>query len=113
MNRVHCRLFVYVCLLIGLAVTAPDTFAQKGQWQTLPYTMPINHVHTALLYNGKVLIVSGSGNVAGNTNFQAALWDPQAAPITTQPVAWEPFFHGLVVVPDGQPFAIAGTVQLH
>jgi len=49
MNRVHCRLFVCVCLLIGLAVTVPDTFAQKGQWQTLPYTMPINPVHTALL----------------------------------------------------------------
>jgi len=100
-----------VCLLIGLAVTAPDTFAQKGQWQTLPYTMPINPVHTALLYNGKVLIASGSGNVAGNTNFQAALWDPQAATITTQPVAWDMFCNGIVVLPDGRPFVMGGTLQ--
>src|SRR6266436_3597194 len=111
MNRVHCRLFVCVCLLIGLAVTEPDTFAQKGQWQTLPYTMPINPVHTALLYNGKVLIVSGSGNVAGNTNFQAALWDPQAASITMQPVAWDMFCNGIVVLPDGRPFVMGGTLQ--
>ena len=111
MNRVHCRLFVCVCLVIGLAVTVPDTFAQKGQWQTLPYTMPINPVHTALLYNGKVLIVSGSGNVAGNTNFQAALWDPQAATIRTQPVAWDMFCNGMVVLPDGRPFVMGGTLQ--
>src|SRR5258707_2548295 len=97
MNRVHCRLFVCVCLLIGLAVTAPDTFAQKGQWQTLPYTMPINPVHTALLYNGKVLIVSGSGNVAGNTNFQAALWGPQAATNTTPTVGLGQFFNSISV----------------
>src|SRR5260370_4032401 len=111
MNRVHCRLFLCVCRLIGLAVTAPDTFAQKGQWQTLPYTMPINPVHTALLYNGKVLIASGSGNVAGNTNFQAALWDPQAGTITTQPVAWDMFCNGMVVLPDGRPFVMGGTLQ--
>src|SRR5258708_34260556 len=111
MNRVHCRLFACVCLLIGLAVTAPDTFAQKGQWQTLPYTMPINPVHTALLYNGKVLIVSGSGNVAGNTNFPAGLWDPQAGTIKPQPVAWGMFCNGMGVVPGGRAFCIGGTRQ--
>src|SRR5258708_38844080 len=95
MNRVHCRLFVCVCLLIGLAVTAPGTFAQKGQWQTLPYTMPINPVHTALLYNGKVLIVSGSGNVAGNKNFKASLLVPQAATITTPPAARDNVCYGI------------------
>lgn len=44
-----------------------------GQWTTLPYQMPINPVHSALLNNGKVLIVSGSGWVAGNTNYLAAI----------------------------------------
>src|SRR5258707_13596090 len=101
MNRVHCRLFVCVCLLIGLTVTAPDTFAQKGQWQTLPYTMPINPVHTALLYNGKVLIVSGSGNVAGDSNFQAALWGPQAGAVYKQPRRGGMFCEGMLVVPGG------------
>ncbi|HTB93375.1 MAG TPA: galactose oxidase-like domain-containing protein [Candidatus Sulfotelmatobacter sp.] len=112
MNGPCCRLIGPVCLLlIGLAAAVPGAVAQTGHWQTLPYTMPINPVHTALLYNGKVLIVSGSGNVAGNTNFQAALWDPQAGTITTQPVAWDMFCNGMVVLPDGRPFVMGGTLQ--
>jgi hypothetical protein len=114
MNRFPCRLFVPACLLLlGLAQLAPPAFAQsgQGQWQTLPYTMPINPVHAALLHNGKVLIASGSGNVAGNTNFQAALWDPQTGTITTQPIAWDMFCNGMVVLPDGRPFVMGGTLQ--
>jgi Galactose oxidase-like, Early set domain/Glyoxal oxidase N-terminus/PKD domain len=114
MDRLSCRIRVLACLvLVGLAVCAPGGNAQAGpgQWQTLSYTMPINPVHTALLYNGKVLIVSGSGNVAGNTNYQAALWDPQAGTITTQPVAWDMFCNGMVVLPDGRPFVMGGTLQ--
>jgi hypothetical protein len=114
MNRFLCRLFVPACLLLlGLAQFVPPVFAQsgQGQWQTLPYTMPINPVHAALLHNGNVLIASGSGNVAGNTNFQAALWDPQAGTITTQPVAWDMFCNGMVVLPDGRPFVMGGTLQ--
>jgi hypothetical protein len=112
MNGFLCRLAVpgYL-LLLSLAVVVPGALAQTGQWQTLPYTMPINPIHTALLYNGKVLIVSGSGNVAGNTNYQAALWDRQAGTITTQPVAWDMFCNGMVVLPDGRPFVMGGTLQ--
>ena len=107
------RLCVLACLVVWLTPLAPSLLAQtgQGQWQTLPYTMPINPIHAALLYNGKVLIVSGSGNVAGNTNFQAALWDPQAGTITTQPVAWDMFCNGMVVLPDGRPFVMGGTLQ--
>ncbi len=114
MNRFPCRLFAPACLLLlGLASFAPPALAQsvQGQWQTLPYTMPINPVHVALLYNGKVLVVSGSGNVAANSNFQAALWDPQAGTITTQPVAWDMFCNGMAVLPDGRPFVMGGTLQ--
>ena len=45
----------------------------QGQWQTLPNLMPINPVHAALLHNGKVLVVSGSGNLPSNAHFQAAV----------------------------------------
>ena len=101
-----------LCLfsVVHLAPVAQGQSGQ-GQWQTLPYTMPINPVHAALLYNGKVLIVSGSGNVAGNLNFQAALWNPQAGTITTQPVGWDMFCNGMVVLPDGRPFVMGGTIQ--
>src|SRR5947209_15620364 len=34
----------------------------NGKWQTLPFMMPINPVHVALMHNGKVLVISGSGN---------------------------------------------------
>jgi hypothetical protein len=101
-------------LLLVLGMSVPGVMAQaniQGQWTTLPYPMPINPVHVSLLYTGKVLVVSGSGNVAGNSNYQAAVWDPQAGTITTQPVAWDMFCNGMVVLPDGRVFVSGGTLQ--
>ena len=114
MTRLSSRFLAPALLcLFPVVHLAPVAQAQsgQGQWQTLPYTMPINPVHAALLYNGKVLIASGSGNVAGNLNFLAALWDPQAGTITTQPVGWDMFCNGMVVLPDGRPFVMGGTLQ--
>src|SRR5437660_12115713 len=73
--------------------------------------MPMYQVHEVLLMNDKVVIVSGSFNVVGNTSFRAALLDPQAGTITTQPVAWDMFCNGMVVLPDGRPFIMGGTLQ--
>src|SRR5207248_1677221 len=101
-------------VLLVLTLTFTPAWSQAnvtGIWSTMPYTMPINPVHVALLNNSKVLVVSGSGNVAGNTNFQAAVWDPQAGTITTQPVAWDMFCNGMVVLPDGRPLINGGTLQ--
>src|SRR5213083_2002948 len=81
--------------IVGVALaffTTPALRAQQasaGRWAELPYTMPINPVHTALTYDGKVLIVSGSGNVATETNFRAAVWNLQANTITTQSLVWD------------------------
>ena len=92
---------------VGVVVlSTPALRAQagvQGQWTTLPYAMPINPVHLALMNNGKVLIVSGSGNVAAETNFRAAVWDPQAETIAvTQSLAWDMFCNGMVVA-AGRP----------
>jgi hypothetical protein len=116
MNRLAQHLFASALVVVSLAALGgpPAALAQssaQGQWQTLPYPMPINPVHVALLPTGKVVVVSGSGNVAGNMNFQAALWDPQIGTITTQPVAWDMFCNGMVVLPDGRPFVMGGTLQ--
>ena len=51
--------------------------AAQGRWTTLPYLMPINPIHMALMNNGQVLIVAGSGYDATVTNFAAAVWDPR------------------------------------
>ena len=34
----------------------------KGAWQVLPFPSPVRAIHTVLMYNGKVLLVAGSGN---------------------------------------------------
>src|SRR5262245_59721972 len=104
---------------IGLAMAsiaggAPRLLAQasvQGQWRTVPTTMPINPVHIALLNNGKVLIVAGSGNVATVTNFRAATWDPVAGTILTQPLGWDMFCNGMVALPDGRIFVNGGNLQ--
>jgi hypothetical protein len=92
-----------------LCSSALGQAAAQGQWTTLPFSMPINPVHMALLNNGKVLIVSGSGNLPSNTSYAAAIWDPNAGTITTQPVAWDMFCNGMTILPDGRPFVVGGT----
>jgi hypothetical protein len=82
-----------------------------GQWTTLPYPVPINPVHMALLRTGKVLIVSGSGNVATETTFRAGLWDPQAGTISQQLLGWDMFCNGMVTLPDGRVFINGGNLQ--
>ena len=59
----------------------------------------------------QVLIVWGSGAYAPNTSYEAAVWDPQAGTITTQPVGWDMFCNGMAVMPDGRPFVLDGTLQ--
>lgn len=111
-----CWQVVAIMALVGILMLAcvSGAAAQSGtvgQWQTLPNTMPINPVHAALLHNGKVLIVSGSGNVPTNTNLRAAIFDPASGNITTQPVSWDMFCNGMAILPDGRPFINGGTSQ--
>jgi hypothetical protein len=102
---------VLLVLLLALGASSAGQANIQGQWSTLSTPMPINPVHVALLYNGKVLIVSGSGNVAGNANYQAAVWDPQTDTVNTQPVSWDMFCNGMVALPDGRMFINSGTLQ--
>ena len=83
--------------------------APQGKWATRTETMPINPVHLALLHDGNVLIVSGSGNVATETTFRAALWNRQFGTISTQLLNWDMFCNGMVILPDGRPFVVGGN----
>ena len=107
---VLCRAFTLLALLAN-ASSALGQASVQGQWQTLPNLMPINPVHATLLHNGKVLIVSGSGNLPTNSNWRAAIFDPATGTITTQPVAWDMFCNGMVVLSDGRAFVNSGTLQ--
>ena len=110
-----------------LTILVPRGMAQanvQGQWSTLPYVMPINPVHVALLYNGKILVVAGSGDCPpkksgcpsgapygpGNGS-GAALWDPATGNITQFTLAWDMFCNGMVVLPDGRVFIDGGTLR--
>ena len=104
--------FCLFSLLTAWTATAASPQANlQGRWSVLPYTTPINPIHAALLNNGKVLIIAGSGNNPPVTNFQAAVWDPRNGNITTQSIGWDMFCNGMVVLPDGRPFVNGGTVQ--
>lgn len=108
------ELLMMTAVAVACLIHAPSAAGQaslQGQWQTLPNLMPINPVHAALLHNGKVLIVSGSGNLPTNTNLQAAIFDPTTGTITTQQVAWDMFCNGMVVLADGRAFVDGGTQQ--
>jgi hypothetical protein len=83
----------------------------QGQWRTLPLLMPINPVHIAVTHTGNVLVVSGSGNVAAETNFRAAVWDLAANTITTQPLGWDMFCSAMVALPDGRLLVNGGNLQ--
>ena len=109
------RVAAALVLALGIALLySPQLGAQagvQGRWTTLPSLMPINPIHIAMMHNGKVLIVAGSGNVASETNYQAAVWDPESGSIVTQPVAWDMFCNGMVILPDGRVFINGGNLQ--
>lgn len=111
------RLFLALTLLmcsLSPVFLAPPALGQanvQGQWQTLVTLAPINPVHMSLMHNGKILVVSGSGNDKTVTFFQAGVFDPVADTMTTQPLTWDMFCSGMVVLPDGRPFIVGGTIN--
>jgi hypothetical protein len=105
-----------------------------GQWVLVPNLMPINPVHVALLPNGKILVVAGSGNCppsqAGcppnggpwgpSTSSGALLWDPATENYTqwftinsskTGGTLFDFFCNGMVLLQDGGVLIDGGTKQ--
>jgi hypothetical protein len=102
-----------LALSLGPSATEP-VLAQagtQGQWRTLPNPVPINPVHVALTRTGQVLIVSGSGNVATESNYRAATWDPVSQIFQTQALNWDMFCNGMVVLHDGRVLVNGGNLQ--
>jgi hypothetical protein len=96
-----------ICFLLFLVTSQPGLMSQVqtvGKWSTMSYTMPINPVHVALMYNGKLLVVAGSGNcpptLAGcplgppygpSNNSGALLLDPTNGNMTRFTLSWDMF----------------------
>jgi len=117
---------VVFSLLLGVLLpTALGQPSVQGQWSTLSNTLPINPVHVALLGNGKVLVVAGSGNCPpsqsgcpsgppyGPSNGSGALLvDPVSGQILSQfSLSWDTFCNGMVLLPDGRALIDGGTIQ--
>jgi hypothetical protein len=99
-------------LLVGYAPAAQGQANVQGTWQTMPNLMPINPVHTALMYNGKILVVSGSGNYPVQTTYFIGVWDPSTNTFSNQQsISWDMFCNGMIVLPDGRPFVMGGNLQ--
>jgi len=130
-SRATCVRFV--SLLSLFCAFAPELMAQAnipGRWRTLTPLMPINPIHVALLRNGKVLVVAGSGNCAPgqavptgqpacptgapygpSNNSGAGLFDPATNSFTQFTLSWDMFCDGMVILPDGRAFINGGTLQ--
>ena len=113
-HKLSIAVWALPLILAAFVCFSSAAFAQanvQGQWVTLNTQMPINPIHIALMHNGKVLVVSGSGNLPSDTTYLGGVWDPATNTITTQPVPYDMFCNGMVVLPDGRPFIISGTQQ--
>jgi hypothetical protein len=127
-SRVYSRLtHALVCALL-LTVLVCKAMAQanlQGQWSTMSQTIPINPIHVALLNNGKVLVVAGSGNCPplqsgcptgppyGPSNGSGALLlDPVSGQTIAQfSSSWDMFCNGMVLLPDGRALVDGGTLH--
>ena len=116
--------FLKVLVVFGALVPAMwGQAAVQGQWSTASYQMPINPIHTALMHNGKILIVAGSGNCppsqsgcpsgppyGPSNNSGALVLDPAAQKITQLSGAWDMFCNALIALPDGRIMVNGGTI---
>src|SRR5215469_3261088 len=119
----HAFVCWLLCALwVSGAVAQPNV---QGKWSTLSNTMPINPVHVALLSNGNVLVVAGSGSCPpslsgcpsgppyGPSNGSGALLvDPVSGQTISQfSLSWDMFCSGMLLLPDGTALINGGTIQ--
>src|SRR5947207_16017010 len=108
--------FLFVLLLLSGLAAPRGVGAQlnvTGQWSTLPYLVPVNPIHVALLPNGKVLIVAGSESnppEAGGP-YKYAVWDPAAGTFNNYTTPWDLFCNGMSYLPDGRLILTGGTLS--
>ncbi|MDE8667811.1 DUF1929 domain-containing protein [Pseudarthrobacter sp. H3Y2-7] len=97
------------------ATTPPpnaDPRATTGEWQIASITLPNRGIHQTLLRDGRVLVISGSGNDEGNFRagqFTTHVWNPITGDMTQIPTPEDMFCSGHVTLPDGRILIQGGT----
>jgi hypothetical protein len=85
-----------------------------GVWETLPYLMPINPIHMAMLRSGQILVTTGTENDPANegVSSKAAIWWLGSGSFTEYDnMPWDLFCNGQAQLPDGREFIFGGTEQ--
>lgn len=83
-----------------------------GSWQVLSSQLPIRALHSTLLYDGRLLLIAGSGNNEPNFSagtFKAVVWTPNTNTFQDIPVPYDMFCAGHVTLPDGKVLIAGGT----
>src|SRR4029077_5618653 len=122
-RSVSKTVFWSLFMLVGLATRAWGQADVQGQWSTLNYSMTINPIHVALMRNGKILVVTGSGNCppsqsgcpsggpyGGSNASGAVVLDPVAKTINQLSVSWDMFCNSMTVLADGRVMVNGGTL---
>jgi uncharacterized repeat protein (TIGR01451 family) len=84
-----------------------------GQWQTLPFTLPLNPIHVMLLHTNKILVVAGSENDPHEHDegiSKAAVVDLNVGNVTLfGNLPWDLFCNGMAALPDGRAIIVGGS----
>lgn len=103
------RVFRWLGVAAILVVTSA---CGVGKWSLNSTPAPVRAVHAALLKNGHVLLIQGSGNdpnlFAANT-FTTTEWNPVANTFRTIPTPYDMFCSGHAALPDGRLLVAGGT----
>jgi hypothetical protein len=110
--RAAAAVVVGVLAALGLVSIGPAGAATDGSWSVTAKPADVRAVHVALLRNGKVLLIAGSGNnkdrfAAGS--FKTSVWDPATGNLTPVPTPWDAFCAGHAFMADGRLLVVGGT----
>lgn len=98
-----------IAALVVLALSAC-----AGSWSLNSTPAPVRAVHAALLPNGHVLLIQGSGNdpdIFAAGTFTSTDWDPVANTFTNVSTPYDMFCGGHASLPDGTLLVAGGTTD--
>src|SRR6478735_8986398 len=109
-NRAR-RIFATVATLGVLTLLVA---CQPGSWEVNAVSSPVKPAHAALLPDGKVLLIEGSGNDADQFaagTFKSSVWDPIANTFTDVATPYDMFCSGHAFLANGNLLVAGGVAS--